>query len=99
MRNLRSEDGKARNVVAERLRLARTGVEMTQDQLSGQLAAIGVLLDRVAITKIEGGTRCVFDFELRGLAQVLKLDPRWLLGLPGGTPPVKKKPGGKGRGL
>ena len=92
MRNLRSEDGKSRNVVAERLRQARQG-QMTQDQLSGQLAAVGVMLDRVAITKIEGGTRCVFDFELRALAQVLKVDVRWLLDLPGGTTPKSAKGG------
>ncbi|MDZ4289020.1 MAG: hypothetical protein U0984_13720 [Prosthecobacter sp.] len=58
------------------------------------------MLDRVAITKIEGGTRCVFDFEVRALAQVLKVDPQWLLGMPGGTPPKPKpKKGGKGDGL
>ena len=29
----------------------------------------------------EGGTRCVFDFELIALAAVLKVDVRWLLGI------------------
>lgn len=53
---------------------------LTQDQLSGRLAALGAALDRVAVTKIEGGQRCVFDFELPVLADVLKVDVRWLLG-------------------
>jgi hypothetical protein len=54
---------------------------MTQDQLSGRLAARGFSLDRVAITKIECGQRCVFDFELRIIAEVLKVDVRWLLAM------------------
>ena len=47
-----------------------------------------LMLDRVAITKIESGQRCVFDFEIGVLAQVLKVDVRWLLGLQttGGPP-------------
>ena len=52
---------------------------LTQDQLSGRLAAKGVSLDRVAITKIECGNRCVFDYEIPVLADVLKVDVRWLL--------------------
>jgi hypothetical protein len=52
---------------------------LTQDQLSGRLAAKGLTLDRVAITKIESANRAVFDFELPILAEVLKVDLRWLL--------------------
>ena len=71
-----------RNIIGERVREARTSAmqPLTQDQLSGKLAAEGLVLDRVAITKIEGGTRCVFDFEVVALAAVLKVDVRWLLG-------------------
>jgi hypothetical protein len=54
---------------------------MTQDQLAGRLASNGVQLDRVALAKIEGGTRCAFDVEVRALAKVLKVDARWLLGI------------------
>jgi hypothetical protein len=63
------------------MRKARLAFEppLTQDQLSGRLAAKGVTLDRVAITKIECGTRCVFDFELTAIAEALKVDLRWLL--------------------
>lgn len=75
--------GKSRNIVAGRIRTARLAFHppLTQDQLSGRLAARGVSLDRIAITKIEAGNRCVFDFELPVLAQVLKVDIRWLLGM------------------
>jgi len=69
-------------VIGDRLRAARLAFDppLTQDQLSGRLAVKRLFLDRVAITKIENGQRCVFDFELKNLAQVLKVDVRWLLG-------------------
>jgi hypothetical protein len=62
---------------------------LTQDQLAGRLAAKGTSLDRVAITKIESGQRCVFDFELPPLAAALKVDVRWLLGMQNTGGPAK----------
>ena len=62
---------------------------LTQDQLAGRLAAKGLSLDRVAITKIECGQRCVFDFELPILADVLRVDLRWLLGMQNAGGPAK----------
>lgn len=83
MSNLEPKSKVSRNIVGKRVRKARTLLKqpLTQDQLSGKLAAEGVVLDRVAITKIESGLRSVFDFEVRGLATVLKVDVRWLLGM------------------
>lgn len=63
---------------------------MTQDQLAGKLAAKGITLDRVAITKVECARRCVFDFEVPLLAEVLKVDVRWLLGIQQSGGPVRK---------
>lgn len=45
------------------------------------MAKEGIQLDRVALAKIEGGTRCAFDFEVKTLAFVLKVDANWLLGI------------------
>ena len=72
-----------RNIVGKRLREARRKFQpsLTQDQLSGRLAAVGVQLDRVAISKIESGMRAVFDHEVRALALALNVDVRWLLGM------------------
>ena len=44
------------NIVGERVRLARQRrtPSLTQDELSGQVAAFGIQLDRPAISKIEG---------------------------------------------
>jgi transcriptional regulator with XRE-family HTH domain len=53
---------------------------LTQDALSGKLAARGIQLDRAAIAKIENGLRHVFDYELKALAYVLAVEVNWLLG-------------------
>lgn len=82
-----------RNVVGARIRKARLAFNppLTQDQLSGRLAAKGGTPDRVAITKIECGQRCVFDFELPLLAEVLRVDVRWLLGMQETGGPAQKE--------
>ena len=76
---------RSRNIVGERIKAARQAHNppLTQDQLSGKLAKQGLQLDRVAIAKIETGIRCVFDFEVKTLAAVLKIDTNWLLGIGG----------------
>lgn len=88
-----------RNIIGERVREARQLFlpPLTQDQLSGKLAADGVQLDRVAIAKVESGMRCVFDFEVRALAVALKVDVKWLLGVAPQSQSRKAPPGGKAR--
>jgi len=85
------------NVVAARVRQAREFFpgKLTQDQLSGRLAAMQVVIDRPAITKIELGSRKVCDFELIALAKALNVDVRWLLGMQtaGGPGNLKGAPG------
>ena len=80
----------SRNIVGERVREARQLFvpSLTQDQLSGRLAKEGIQLDRVALAKIESGMRCAFDFEVKALAAVLKVDANWLLGI---TAPKPKR--------
>ena len=53
---------------------------LTQDELSGQLAKLGVAIDRAGISKIEIGVRCVLDYEVKALVKVLGVTPGWLLG-------------------
>lgn len=76
---------RSKNVVGDRVRRARQDFEggLTQDQLSGRLAAAEISLDRAAIAKIELGLRGVYDFEVIALAATLKVDVRWLLGIEG----------------
>lgn len=81
-------------MVGAKMRQARLAFDpaLTQDQLAGRLAVKGVALDRVAITKIECGQRCVFDFELPAISEVLNVDVRWLLGLKmPGSPAIKPR--------
>ncbi len=83
MPEARKEKAVNRNIIGQRLREARLRFKppLTQDQLSGRLAAEGTNLDRVAIAKIESGLRSAFDFEVRALSVVLKIDVEWLLGM------------------
>ena len=87
MKDYADQQPKSKNISGPRIRLARMEFKppLTQDQLAGRLAADGIQLDRVAITKIETGTRCVMDFELRGIARTLKTDVTWLLGMSGSS--------------
>ena len=75
---------------AARLRLEPP---LTQDQVSGRLAAVGIPLDRVALAKVEGGLRCAFDYEVKGLAEVLKVDVQWLLEIDSAQKHAPKKAG------
>jgi hypothetical protein len=71
------------NIVGERVKQARLRRKppLTQDELSGQLAKLGVAIDRAGISKIEIGVRCVLDVEVRGLARALGVSAAWLLGM------------------
>ncbi|MBL7953530.1 MAG: helix-turn-helix transcriptional regulator [Flavobacteriales bacterium] len=69
------------NIVGLRVKEARGKHKppMTQDQLSGKLALLGVSIDRAGISKIEIGQRSVLDYEVRGLAKALGVTTEWLL--------------------
>jgi hypothetical protein len=79
---------RSRNIIGARIREARRRFvpPITQDQLAGRLAKVGIQIDRVAVAKIENGLRCAFDFEVKALAAVLKVDANWLLGINKGIP-------------
>ena len=70
------------NIVGARVKEARLrrNPPLTQDELSGQLARLGVAIDRAGISKIEIGARCVLDYEVKGLAKALGVSSEWLLG-------------------
>ena len=90
-----SKKPQARNVIGKRVREARQihSPPLTQDQLSGKLATGGLQLDRVAIAKMETGTRCAFDYEVCALARALKVDARWLLVINGSSRPSQRAGG------
>jgi hypothetical protein len=81
-----------RNISGLRLREARLSFDppLTQEQLVARLATLGLVLDRVAIAKIETGQRCVFDHELKNFVLALGKPAGWFLGLKDSTAPPKK---------
>ncbi len=73
---------KSLNIVGARVKEARLRRKppLTQDELSGQLAKLGVAIDRAGISKIEIGARCVLDYEVKAFAKALGVSSEWLLG-------------------
>jgi len=71
-----------RNVVGKRVREARKQAKppITQEDLVARLQVLGLKVDQSTISKIEQGSRPVFDFEVVALAKALKVSPAWLLG-------------------
>jgi len=69
------------NLVGKRVKKARLAQKpkLSQDALSGKLAARGVTIDRAGIAKLEAGSRYVSDFEVKALAAALKVTVGWLL--------------------
>ena len=70
-----------RNLCGERIRGSRKAriPAITQKKLAERLELEGVLLDRMAINRIEAGHRFVADFELVAIAHVLGVSVNWLL--------------------
>jgi transcriptional regulator with XRE-family HTH domain len=74
--------GIAKNVIGRRVAEARARLRppVTQDALSGRVAALGIQLDRAAIAKIENGHRRIYDYEVKALAKALNVKVSWLFG-------------------
>lgn len=66
---------KGRNLIGSRLREIRMSrrPEVTLEDLAGRLASRGVAMDRSAIGRIENLNRYVLDYELKALADALRV--------------------------
>ena len=67
-------DGKASNMVGDKVRELRMPKKMSQKLLSEKLETYAVYICRGSISRIEEKRRTVTDIELYGLAQVLGVD-------------------------
>ena len=67
-------DGKASNMVGDKVRELRMAKKMSQKLLSERLETYAVYICRGSISRIEEKRRTVTDIELYGLAQVLGVD-------------------------
>ncbi len=70
------------NVIGKRVRWARqfTSPKTTQVELAELLVRDGLDIDQSQISKIENGSRLVFDYEVVALAKALRVSASWLLG-------------------
>lgn len=64
-----------RNVTGRQIQLARESLrpKVSQEDLCGRLAKIGIILTRTQVAKIESGRRPIFDYELIGIAKALRV--------------------------
>jgi transcriptional regulator with XRE-family HTH domain len=66
---------KRRNVSGKRIRKARLAAKphVSQEDLAGRLAALGISLDQGAISRIESEERYLMDYELLAIAKALRI--------------------------
>ena len=64
-------DGKAQNMVGDKVRKLRVEQKMSQQTLSDRLETLAIYICRGSISRIEDKQRTVTDIELFGLAKVL----------------------------
>ena len=70
-----------KNICGDRVHEARCKLRLTQNDLAAQLQVKGINIERDSVSRIEIGTRFVADYELKILADVLKVSVNWLLGI------------------
>lgn len=78
---LRKQELGDRNIVGGRVEQKRKEIGMKQKELLAQLQVRGVDLNPSGLSKLEGQTRCVADFEVVALADALGVSVMWLLGI------------------
>ncbi|MBE6915842.1 MAG: helix-turn-helix transcriptional regulator [Ruminococcaceae bacterium] len=70
-----------KNICGDRVHEARCKLRMTQSDLAAKLQLSDIIIERDSVSRIELGTRFVTDYEVRALANILKVSPLWLLGI------------------
>lgn len=71
-----------KNMIGERVRKARVALSprVSQEDLSGRLAGMGIQITQTSLSKIENRSRYVMDYEAAALARALKVSVAWLFG-------------------
>jgi len=79
----RTRQAKHKNLVGDRVRQARLALHprVSQDDLSGRLASLGIQITQTGISKLESRSRYVMDYEVVALAKALKVSVWSLYGL------------------
>jgi hypothetical protein len=78
----RTRVSESKNVIGERVRLARLAMRprVSQEDLSGRLAANGIQITQTGISKLENRQRYVMDYEAVAIAKTLRVSVSWLYG-------------------
>lgn len=71
----RERPPRPRNITGKRIKEIRRSLKpkVSQDDLSGRVAAVGVTLTRTQIAKVESGRRPIADYELFAIAKALRV--------------------------
>ena len=77
MKKIEFNDNK--NIISERVRIARKEKRMSQTELAAKLQTYNINIDQQMISKIEKNARQVTDYELACLCKCLGVSPQWLL--------------------
>lgn len=68
-----------KNIVGERIKIARIKKNLSQEQLAAQMQIKNVNIEQKSLSRIENGERFVADYELLIFSQILDVDINWLL--------------------
>ena len=68
-----------KNISGLKIKQARKGNKLTQEQFAAKLQLSGVTIERDSISRIEIGTRFVTDYELKVISKILNVSLDWLL--------------------
>jgi transcriptional regulator with XRE-family HTH domain len=55
---------------------------VSQEDLSGKLARLGIQITQTSLSKLENRQRYVMDYEAEAIAKALKVSVAWLFGAP-----------------
>ena len=68
-----------KNIVGERIKIARLKKNLSQEQLAAQMQVENVNIEQKSLSRIENGERFVADYELLVFSQILNVGVDWLL--------------------
>lgn len=69
------------NIVGEKIAQLRTERGIKQKDLVAALQSMGMDISDTSMSRLEGQTRQVYDYELPILAEALHVSVNWLLGI------------------
>lgn len=78
----KTRQSRFKNIIGERVRLARVAMKprVSQEDLAGKLARLGIQITQTGVSKIENRSRYVMDYEASAIAKALKVSVGWLYG-------------------